>query len=1366
MNGAIAVEVTCLGWHGISLGIDRAEIWLILEIMANFFTGFAGRLLPCLVWGMLCELPPGRAADPRINEFVADNKAGLSDSDRDEVDWLEIYNPNPVPLDLAGWYLSDSAADPQRWQFPAVSVNANGYLVVFASGKDRRAAGQELHTNFSLRAAGEQLLLTKPDGLTVVSQINFGPQVRDVSYGATSITSSSEVLIGPQAAGRALVPPNGSLGQTWTQPGFNDNAWAAGTMDLGYENLSGYENLIRLNVRPAMNGIRASCYLRLPFAAVPSADVLTLTLRMRYDDGFAAWLNGTPLPTASRNAPATPVWNSAATADHDDLEAVQYEDINLSQHLSLLNAAGPNVLAVHGLNSSSTSSDFLIGPQLILTRGIAAQGFMTQPTPGAANTTGVEGFVADTHFSVDRGFYEAPVEVAISCATPEAVIRYTRNGDTPTATTGFSYVSPILIDATTVLRAAAFRPGWQPSNTDTHTYLFTADVVAQSPDGGAPTGWPASPVNGQRFDYGMDPQVLAQVGTAPLRQALTAIPTVSLVTDLPNLIDPNTGIYVLPQERGEEAERPVSLEIIKDPMNPGTHGFQQDGGLRVRGGFSRDPNNPKHSFRLFFRSRYGKGKMDYPLFGGGVPSDFDGFDLRTSQDASWAYLGSGENTFLRDEVSRATQVEIAPGSRIRYFHVYLNGQYWGLYNTDERPNKGYGEQYLGGGEDDYDVVKTSGYPGGHTTEANDGTMVVGSGWHKLWTGARAVRANPVNANYFKLMGRAADGITPVPDPVVLDAVNLADYLLVLFYMGGNDGPVSDYVGTSNNWFGVRNRNRPGGFQFFIHDFEQALGLEDGCNQRVGNGPDVRPWSDIVAGANDYTRSNPEFIHEDLAWNAEYRVLFGDRAHRHFFNNGVMTDTNMLVRINGLAAQIDTAIHAESARWGDAVRAQPYGRTDWLAARQRLEYFILTGTRQSGGPGRRNLVIEQLRAYDGGTKPLYPLLDAPVFSQHGGGLPAAGGAVTISQGNAGSPVIYHTTDGSDPRAVGGAVVSGALTYDGAVPLAGWTVVLKSRVRSGTAWSALNEAVFTRSGFLPPLIITEIHSVPAAPSIAEQFAGFTNKADFEFIEITNAGSEPLNLRDIRGTMGLNFVLTDTVLAPGGRAVIVSRLAAFRQRYGPGPLVAGTFTGSLADGGERIALTAANGSILTDFRYDTAAPWPEGLTGHSLVRRSVEGDAGRPENWRSSVAPGGSPGTDETENYLTWKDGLENPEDNDDSDHDGLPVLVEYAVGGSLTADDSSRYPAIQLGPPAAAGGPPTVLFTYVRQRGRDDVRAVICRSIDLIIWQPAPAVQVSGIALPDGTERITMEVLPEAPAESGAAPVTWPRTFLRLRWETQP
>src|SRR5690606_6056161 len=105
-----------------------------------------------------------------------------------------------------------------------------------------------------------------------------------------------------------------------------------------------------------------------------------------------------------------------------------------------------------------------------------------------------------------------------------------------------------------------------------------------------------------------------------------------------------------------------------------------DAGLRIRGAFSRTPDNPKHSLRLFFRNEYGPGKLRYPLFDTEGVDEFDKVDLRTSQNYSWAYEGSEQNTMLRDVFSRDVQRDMGqPYTRSRYYHLYLNGHYWGVY---------------------------------------------------------------------------------------------------------------------------------------------------------------------------------------------------------------------------------------------------------------------------------------------------------------------------------------------------------------------------------------------------------------------------------------------------------------------------------------------------------------------------------------------------------------------------------------------------------------------------------------------------------------------------------------------------------------
>ena len=131
----------------------------------------------------------------------------------------------------------------------------------------------------------------------------------------------------------------------------------------------------------------------------------------------------------------------------------------------------------------------------------------------------------------------------------------------------------------------------------TSTYLFLDDIVQQSPNGEAPDGWPSGYANQQMLDYGMDPDI---VDNNPdlVKESLRSLPALSLVTSIDNLFDPVRGIYANPRNKGRAWERPASFELIDANQEDG--GFQIDAGLRIRGGFSRSPSNPKHAMRLIF----------------------------------------------------------------------------------------------------------------------------------------------------------------------------------------------------------------------------------------------------------------------------------------------------------------------------------------------------------------------------------------------------------------------------------------------------------------------------------------------------------------------------------------------------------------------------------------------------------------------------------------------------------------------------------------------------------------------------------------------------------------------------------------------
>ena len=183
------------------------------------------------------------AGDLIISEFMALNATTLRDEDGDYSDWIEIYNQGDQDVALGDWYLTDDAAELDKWSFPSQALPAGNFLLVRASGKDRATAGGELHTNFQIAGEGEFLALTHdaplpgdPQHIEIVSQfeVPFPTRAQDVSYGiGQSVTV--DYLVDTGDAARYLFPTNGNLGTSWTNIGFVDNSWALGTNAIGYE---------------------------------------------------------------------------------------------------------------------------------------------------------------------------------------------------------------------------------------------------------------------------------------------------------------------------------------------------------------------------------------------------------------------------------------------------------------------------------------------------------------------------------------------------------------------------------------------------------------------------------------------------------------------------------------------------------------------------------------------------------------------------------------------------------------------------------------------------------------------------------------------------------------------------------------------------------------------------------------------------------------------------------------------------------------------------------------------------------------------------------------------------------------------------
>src|SRR5205085_1336933 len=140
--------------------------------------------------------------------------------------------------------------------------------------------------------------------------------------------------------------------------------------------------------------------------------------------------------------------------------------------------AGNNLLAVQGLNDSISSPDFLIAAELVENKvlGVTNHYFST-PSPGAVNGSGFYAFVDNLKFTPGRGWFSnTNFTITITSATPGITIRYTTNGSPPSATNGFVYNGGIPINSTMVLRAIGYRSGFEPTDPETHSYIFLEKV--------------------------------------------------------------------------------------------------------------------------------------------------------------------------------------------------------------------------------------------------------------------------------------------------------------------------------------------------------------------------------------------------------------------------------------------------------------------------------------------------------------------------------------------------------------------------------------------------------------------------------------------------------------------------------------------------------------------------------------------------------------------------------------------------------------------------------------------------------------------------------------------------------------------------
>ncbi|CAH0998800.1 hypothetical protein LEM8419_00130 [Neolewinella maritima] len=603
-----------------------------------------------------------------LNEASLANTS-LPDEDGSFPDWFELYNVGPAPVDLTGWSVTDRADRPRKWVFQDGTLPAGGYLMLWASGKDRPTPSYP----HALLTVGDAVRYVLPDSTVAASD--------------------------------------------WTGTTYDDTDWTGGATPLGY----GSGELQTLLLRGTQ-----TVFLRARFQVSDTAAIRGLVLDIDYDDAFVAYLNGVEIARAglygdrpdyqdraARNAepqfpqgrrpPSFPIADYAGLLrEGDNVLAVQVHNRDtrspdlyalplLTAFLPTPAAAGFTPLPVLEYAERSRHTNFSLssaGEQLYLydaagrlvnqlscppaptgtstgrpPNQLNATVFFATPTPGAANTTPAYlGTITDRVSFSRPGGPTTPFSLILSGAGPGREIRYTTDATTPTATSP-RYEGPLAIEQTTVVRAAVFGSDRLPSATYSQTYLIGASHT---------------------------------------------LPTVSLVTDPDNLFSNERGIYVLgPGRHGDypyfganiwqDWERPVQF-AFRDA--DGSGGTDLNAGLKIFGGWSRAQS--QRSLSLFARGAYGDSAIDYPLFPDRPYEDYQSVVLRNSGN-DWM------NTMLRD-AAIAGLYRNADLETLAYRPVatYLNGSYWGLYNLREKVNEHYLASRSGYPTDEINLLELGG----------------------------------------------------------------------------------------------------------------------------------------------------------------------------------------------------------------------------------------------------------------------------------------------------------------------------------------------------------------------------------------------------------------------------------------------------------------------------------------------------------------------------------------------------------------------------------------------------------------------------------------------------------------------------------
>lgn len=1152
------------------------------------FPGFArwlqGALRVCLP-GLLALQA---MAAPVISEFLASNPGGLKDEDGDTPDWIELHNPDRTPVDMEGWSLTDVATSLTQWRLPTVQIPPGGYLVVFASGKNRAVPGAPLHTSFKLDTAGEYLALVAPDGHTIATEFapTFRPQFPGTSFGISD--AERVTLLAPDAPVRVLVPTDDSLGEAWRRPDFVDSGWIRGTGGVGYESSpADYAGILGTDVGPLMSGRSGSCFARFTFTVDDPAQLGDLGFEVQYDDGFVAWLNG--VEVARRGAPAALPWNALATGDHPDSLAVIPQVIDAGPLASAM-TTGVNVLAVQILNVRVDSSDLLFRAVLKASRRSAqpAEAYFPVPTPGGPNLGGI----AAPGPRVDQ-VVTAPLQPAAG----EDVVITARVESTQAPVASVTLVSRVMFGPETR------RPMWDDGlhgDGVAGDHVYGATIAA---------GTSAAAAAGEMLRYKI---IAVDTGSRESRLPLFFDPTDSEQYFGRVMSGPDPGsrlpIFRLFVQNVGASESfggtRASLEFLGE--------FYDNIGVRLHGQSSS--GFPKKSLNLDFNRDH---RFRYATNAPRVK------DLKL-------LTNYGDKSRVHNTLACEVIQQVGSAGHFAFpVRVERNGTFHGIQDVmedaDERFLERTGLNPDGALYKVYDALESP-FSSEKKTRRDEGVADL----QGLIDGLRP------GATLAQRVAYAWDNV---------DLPQTVSYFVGLALVSSQDHG-------HKNFFVYRDTTGSGDWTLLPWDLDLTFGrnwTDSGgyFSDTIYTNNVLNFYNASQQGKPANRFYNVIFQHPEFR--SMYLRRLRTAMEEVLQAPGTpLEERRIEARIRQLLDQIDPPEITPSDADRDETKWGMWGsRRNTRAEAQRLMDIYLTGRRNwlftsAGATLSRDpipdsqpaVVAVSLDALD-----FFPasrlqseeyvrLSNAEPFAVDVSGWSLRGEVrhtfrpgTVIPPGRAlhvARDVAAFRNRAVSPKRGEGVFVQG--NYSGQLSARGGTVELVDA--TGHRVSTLAYA-----GRPTPaqqhLRISELMFHPPAPPAGSQF----EDEDFEFIELKNIGLAPLDLLGARLTEGVTFAFTNpatSTLAPGARILLVRNKAAFESLYGSGLPIAGQFTGNLSNSGETLRMEDRAGEVVFEFRYEDG-PFPDADgNGSSLEPLSPDADLGLSASWRPSRRRGGTPGT----------------------------------------------------------------------------------------------------------------------------------------------